>query len=112
MTSHSPVIHCELHGDSEARACGITVKTCSPVLALCRRLVEIGFDPGRPLCAWRGKVLCLRVRSIGEAAALEINGDGTGFRPRREPDAASPIRKSDRPLVGGSVATACGGNRT
>jgi len=33
----------------------------------------------------------LIVRSIGEAAALEINGEGTGFRPRRQPDAGSPV---------------------
>ena len=37
-------------------------------------------------------MLCLVVRSIGQAAALEINGDGTGFRPRRQPDAAPPMR--------------------
>ena len=44
-----------------------------------------------PLEAWRNGTLCLRVCSIGEAAGLELNGDGTGFRPIRKPDAAPPI---------------------
>jgi hypothetical protein len=42
--------------------------------------------------------LCLIVRSIGTAAALEINARGNGFRPRREADAASPIAEKRRPL--------------
>jgi len=33
------------------------------------------------LTAYRGATLCLRVRSIGEGAALEIDGKGVGFRP-------------------------------
>jgi hypothetical protein len=55
------------------------------------RLVGAGHDPTTPLHAYRGDVLCLIVRSIGEAAVLELNGDGTGFRRRRKPDAAPPI---------------------
>jgi len=51
----------------------------SPVLVLCRKLVEAGHDPAAPLEACRGDVLCLRVRSIGEAAQLEIGGNGVGF---------------------------------
>jgi hypothetical protein len=44
-------------------------------------------------------MLCLLVRSIGEAAELEINGDGTGFRRRRQPDAAPPIEESASALT-------------
>jgi hypothetical protein len=61
------------------------------VLELCRRLLAAGYDPATLLLAYRGDMLCLIVRSIGEAAGLEINGDGTGFRRCRKPDAASPI---------------------
>jgi hypothetical protein len=34
---------------------------------------------------YRGDTLCLRVNSIGRAARLEVNGEGTGFRPRPQP---------------------------
>ncbi len=87
-------IRAEIAGDDTASAGGITVKATAPVIALCRKLVEAGHDPATPLEAYRGATLCLRVRSIGEAGGLEINGDGTGFRRRRAPDAASPIAKS------------------
>jgi hypothetical protein len=51
------------------------------VFALCRALVTAGHDPNRPLHAYRGDVLCLRVRSIGEGARLTIEDDRHG-RPR------------------------------
>jgi hypothetical protein len=73
-------IRAELTGSEVASACGLTVRSSSPVLALCRKLVAAGYDPATRLEAYRGKVLCLKVRSIGEAALLEI-GD-TGFTRR------------------------------
>jgi len=73
-------IRAELVGSQMARAEGITVTSSSPVLALCRQLVEAGHDPSTPLHAYRGDVLALRVKSIGLGARLEINGNGTGFR--------------------------------
>lgn len=54
-------------------------------------LVDAGHDPGLPLEAWRNGVLCLRVRSIGEAAGLEINAHGTGFILSCARRAAPPI---------------------
>jgi hypothetical protein len=51
------------------------------MLATCRKLIELGYDPARPLHAFRGDVLCLKVRSIGEGARLECQ-DGGGFRLR------------------------------
>jgi hypothetical protein len=59
-----------------ATAAGITVQAEAPVLALCRRLLAAGHDPGTPLEAYRGDTLCLRVRSIGEGATLAINDGG------------------------------------
>jgi len=54
-------------------------------------LVDAGHDTGLPLEAWRNGVLCLRVRSIGEAAGLEINAHSTGFISSRRRRAAPPI---------------------
>ena len=71
-------IRAELSSDSYATALGITVKSPSPVLALCRKLIEAGHDPNAPLEACRGDTLCLRVRSIGEAATLRMDTDKTG----------------------------------
>jgi hypothetical protein len=82
----------ELDGSDTCNACGIAGHGNAPVLDLCRRLVAAGFDPATPLKVYRGEILCLTVRSIGEGARLEINGEGSGFRPLRQPDAASPMR--------------------
>jgi hypothetical protein len=74
-----PAIHAELAGAHCCSARGITAHSTSPVLVLCRLLVEAGRGPRRPLRAYRGDVLCLRVRSIRESARVEVNGHGTGF---------------------------------
>jgi hypothetical protein len=82
-TSNDP-IEAELIGSSECRARdrarGVTVHSSSPVLAMCRALVDAGYDPGRPLYVYRGETLTLRVRSIGEGARLQVTGSGVGFR--------------------------------
>jgi hypothetical protein len=67
-------------GESYAICEGIEVRHGAPVLALCRALVAAGFDPGEPLEAYRGDMLCLKVRTIGEGARLVVNGKGTGFQ--------------------------------
>jgi hypothetical protein len=81
-------------GNDTASAAGITAHSTAPVLVLCRQLVEAGHDPATPLHAYRGATLALKVRSIGEAAGLEINGKGNGFRRVREVDAAPLVRNS------------------
>jgi hypothetical protein len=60
-------------------ALGITVHGAAPVLALCRKLVEAGHDPTLPLHAYRGDVLALKIRSIGEGAQLRVSPHGAGF---------------------------------
>jgi hypothetical protein len=87
------VIRAELRGKDQALALGIVVVSSSPVLGLCRKLMAAGYDAQTPLEVYRGVTLCLSVRSIGEAAALEVNGEGNGFRRSRESDAAPPIRQ-------------------
>ena len=86
------IVRCELAWSDIATALGFVARSNTPILKLCRMLIASGCDPATSLEAWRGGTLCLRVRSIGEAAAVEINGDGTGFRRARQPDAAPPVR--------------------
>ena len=102
-------IGAELTGDDVAVACGITVKASAPVLALCRALIAAGHSPGIPLEAYRGDVLCLRVRSIGEGARMEINGKGNGFRTISAVGTALPVRRNGaaatQGYAGGQAAT-------
>lgn len=110
-------VHAEIIGSDKCRAEGYSARGPSPVLALCRKLVEAGFDPGRPLHAYRGEVLCLIVRSIGAGAALTVaegRRDAPRFRrwkpmhsregsPRIARQARATVRDRNRPsraLVG------------
>jgi hypothetical protein len=92
-------IRAVLIGSARCEALGISVCDAAPVLGLCRELVAAGHDPQLPLHAYRGDVLALRVRSIGEAAQLAIAGDGVGFRRRKEPAAASRSDFANPPVV-------------
>jgi hypothetical protein len=87
-------IRAELIADDSCSALGMTVRGPAPVLALCRLLVEAGHDPATPLEAWRGDVPCLRIRSIGAAAALRIGTHGVGFETLSECTAASPVEET------------------
>jgi hypothetical protein len=84
-------IHAELSSDTIAVSCGVEVRTGSPVLALCRELVAEGCNPATRLEAYRGDTLCLTVRSIGEAAKLEVSGHGAGFTRARDGGSAPPV---------------------
>jgi hypothetical protein len=90
----SCAIRAELIGSSTCTAAGITAR--GSVLALCQLLVQAGFNPDRPLHAYRGAMLCLIVRSIGDAAGLEINTKGTGFVRHRAVRAGPPMRQKRR----------------
>ena len=89
-------IRAELYGSDICSALGIAIRAYAPAIELCRQLVAGGRNPNTPLHAYRLGVLCLTIRSIGEAAGLEINGDGTGFRRRRAPDAGLPMAQIRR----------------
>jgi hypothetical protein len=73
-------IRATLIGSNCCEALGITARGRTPVLDLCRALLKAGHDPRRPLHAYRGDELALRVRSIGEGAKLTIKEDRA--RPR------------------------------
>src|SRR5262245_193871 len=88
-------IQAELRSSSQASANGIVATGNTPVLALCRKLVSAGFDPRTPLEAYRRETLCLKVRSIGEAASLDIGSKGLGFvRGRHAVRTASYMRRN------------------
>jgi hypothetical protein len=88
-------IHAELAGAHSCGARGITAHSTSPVLALCRLLVEAGHGPRRPLRAYRGRVLALIVRDIGQGAKLKVNSKGTGFTAQRAVCARPSLRKTE-----------------
>jgi hypothetical protein len=90
-----------LTGSDRATVGAITVRGDFPVLKLCRQLMRLGFDPSTALDCYRGKMKCLVVRSISEAATLSVAGDGVGFIVRRRSligmVGASPARKNRQP---------------
>ena len=91
MQITKPIIG-QLTGDDCATALGRRVHSATPVLDLCRQLIADGHDPAAQLHAYRAGTLALTVRSIGQAAQLEINGHGNGFRWGCGGGAASPMR--------------------
>jgi hypothetical protein len=73
------MLRAELSSDSHCSALGLTVRSPSPILALCRELVETStYGSSTPLDVYRGDTLCLRVRSIGEGAGLTVASAGNG----------------------------------
>ena len=94
------VIRAELAWSDTATALNVVARSTSPVLLLCRKLLDAGYHPDSPLIAFRGNTACLHIRAISEAAALEINGAGNGFRSLREPDAAPSV---DSPPLWGAT---------
>jgi hypothetical protein len=95
-------IRAELSSDTYATALGITVRSPSPVLALCKKLVEVStYAPETPLNAYRDGTLCLRVLGIGEAAGLSVASAGNGcpvFRSVKEGVIAPPIDCEREPV--------------
>jgi hypothetical protein len=99
-SSPSPLI-AEL-GNDRCAALGIIGRGEAPALDLCRRLVAAGVDPVTPLHVYRGDVLALRIRWIGEGAQLDIVTDSRGtprFRRHRiRGGAASTVAKTPSTL--------------
>src|SRR5262249_52486664 len=73
----------------------------APVLDLCRALIKAGHDPKRALHAYRGEVLALAVRSIGQGAQLAVEDTRGTPHLRRWRDrskrygAGSPVAQTD-----------------
>ena len=94
----------DLVGSNICTAPGIIARSYAPVLALCRRLIEAGIDPDRPLHVYRGDTLALVVRSIAEGARLAVGDNRLGhprfvrFRPRSD-GAALHVRQNRAPAT-------------
>jgi hypothetical protein len=73
------IIHAKLTGNDVVAAEGHRVKNNLPVISLCRLLLAEGFDPASPMHVYRGEMLALKIRSIGEAARLRPATGGWGF---------------------------------
>src|SRR5690348_10236794 len=59
-------------------AVGIAAKADAPILALCRKFLDAGHDPATPLEVYRGDVLALQVKFIGQAAGLRVGVSSSG----------------------------------
>jgi hypothetical protein len=73
-------LRAELTGSDTCTAADLTVRASAPVLTMCREMLAAGLDPDRALDVYRNGVLSLRIRSIGEAAKLDVMDDGNGPR--------------------------------
>jgi hypothetical protein len=73
-----------LKGSDLCRAEGYTVKDRAPVLAMCRLLVQAGFDPKRPLLAFRGDVLAMQIKSIEYGAHFSVVENQKRFRAAKD----------------------------
>jgi hypothetical protein len=71
-------IRATLSVSNSCEANDLTARGYAPVLDLCRQLLAAGYDPASPLEAWRGEILCLCIRSIGEGAWLTVGDDRHG----------------------------------
>jgi hypothetical protein len=96
QTKAKQVIPAELTGSDICTSAGITTTGVTPVLSLCRELLAAGLDADTAVEVFRGATMALRIRAIGEAAGLEINAEGNGFRPARKPDTAPLVRQNGR----------------
>jgi hypothetical protein len=67
-----------ISGTDTCCADGIIAKASAPVLALCRKLIEAGYDPARPLHAYRSDTLCQTVSSIGWGARYTVKDNAVG----------------------------------
>lgn len=92
-TQSTQTIRAELTGSDHCSALGIVSRSA---LALCRALIEAGRNPNRALHAYRGDVLALAVRSIGEGARLRIASHGVGFERLPECTGSPPVRANER----------------
>ncbi len=70
------------------------------LFTLCRALIERGHDPATALEGYRGEMLCLKVRSLGEGARQRVSPRGIGFVPGASPVADHVPGDVGRPRQG------------
>jgi hypothetical protein len=57
-------ISARIIGSDRCEALGITVRSATPIMAMCRRLLSVGHDPASSLRVYHGNTLALTVSSI------------------------------------------------
>ena len=62
----------------------------APALAMCRKLLEAGYDPDRPLHCFRGKTLAMKISSIAYGARYSVSEPSTGSGVRLVPYSEGP----------------------
>jgi hypothetical protein len=101
------VIRADLIGTHQCHCPAAGLYTCAdaPILEMCRRLVAAGANPEARLDCYRGGILALTVRSVGEGARLKINGKGTGFAWVSTVGKGAPVRRMQQSLILPTPAT-------
>jgi hypothetical protein len=66
------MVEAQLADHNRASFGTVEVLARCPSLALARKLVKDGHDPDQPYRLFRGDMLCLTYRSLGEAAGLTV----------------------------------------
>src|SRR6516162_5318194 len=101
----APVV-CRIINSNCCEIDDLVVKHNAPILAMCRKLIEAGYDQDRPLEAYRGDTLCLRISSVGYGAkwTVEDNRVGTPTHARwrdrvASTGRASPMRPKNGPAT-------------
>jgi hypothetical protein len=104
----TPVV-CRIVGPDRCEVDGIVVKHNAPVLAMCRELLDVGYDPERPLEAYRSEMLCLRISSIGHGAKFTVKDNRRGtpvlrrcYEAATGMSTAPPMRRSGSPATLGA----------
>jgi hypothetical protein len=74
------MIRASLIGDDTAVCvhAGLRVTSASPIVALCRALIECGFDPRERLFVYRDGALAFGVSNLRHGAGLEVASDTRG----------------------------------
>ena len=96
-THRKPVV-CQIIGSDHCEVDDLVVRHSAPVLAMCRALIDAGYDPERPLEAYRGQTLCLRVSSIGYGAQYTVEESHCGGAPVLRRFKAFPRRAVAPPM--------------
>jgi hypothetical protein len=104
-------IRAEIIGSDRCEADGFTVRAAAPVLAMCRKLIEAGYDRARPLNAYRGDVLALKVSSIGYGARYTVREGNNApyiarWKPFALPDVSPRIARNEVAAIHTSKALA------
>jgi hypothetical protein len=89
-TNRTPVV-CRIIGSDHCEVDDLVVRHSAPVLAMCRALIDARYDPERPLEAYRGGMLCLRISSIGHGAKFTVRDNRCGTPALRRYEASASV---------------------